>query len=114
MAEIKLEKRLPNLTPEEEVIFTEAILEAYHRGRTDAAKKWIPVGERLPQEKYEICKTVILRMDDGVVTVGWLNKDRGSGYYLPPCDDFISKVPLSRFTHWMPLPEPPKEGDGNG
>jgi hypothetical protein len=33
--EIKLQKRLPNLTPEEEQVFIEAILEAYHRGRAD-------------------------------------------------------------------------------
>ena len=34
--EIKLKKRLPNLSPEEEQIFTEAIVEAYQRGRNDA------------------------------------------------------------------------------
>ena len=83
---------------------------AYKNGYEAGKPKWIPVSERLPQEKGKICKTVILLMDDGVVTTGWLNEDRGSGYYLPPYDDFISKVPLSRFTHWMPLPEPPKEG----
>ena len=37
--EIKLEKRLPNLTPEEEQVFTEAILEAYHRGRADEKER---------------------------------------------------------------------------
>ena len=44
MPEIKLQKRLPNLSPEEERIFTEAICEAYNRGKADA-QKWIPVTE---------------------------------------------------------------------
>lgn len=33
--QIKLEKRLPDLTPEEQQVFTEAIMEAYLRGRAD-------------------------------------------------------------------------------
>lgn len=36
MAEIKLEKRLPNLTADEEKAFQEAIAEAYLKGRADA------------------------------------------------------------------------------
>lgn len=36
VVQIKLEKRLPNLTPDEERIFIEAILEAYQRGQADA------------------------------------------------------------------------------
>lgn len=35
VVEIKLEKRLPNLTQEEQRVFTEAIMEAYLRGRAD-------------------------------------------------------------------------------
>lgn len=32
---LRLERRLPNLNEDEQRIFTEAILEAYHKGRTD-------------------------------------------------------------------------------
>ena len=71
-------------------------------------QEWISVKDRLPQEKGEICKNVILFMDDGLVTVGWLNEDRGSAYMLDTRNDFISKVPMLRCTHWMPLPQPPK------
>ena len=71
-------------------------------------QKWIPVTERLPQEKGEICKNAILFMDDGLVTVGWLNEDIRCAFYLDTRNDFVSKVPISRCTHWMPLPEPPK------
>lgn len=39
MPEIILKKRLPNLTPEEEAIFCEAINEAYLRGKADGIKK---------------------------------------------------------------------------
>ena len=38
MPEIILTKRLPNLTPEEEIIFCEAINEAYLRGKADGVK----------------------------------------------------------------------------
>lgn len=71
-------------------------------------QEWISVKEMLPQGKGEICKNVILFMDDGLVTVGWLNEDTGMAYYLDTRNDFISKVPISRCTHWMPLPQPPK------
>ena len=73
--------------------------------------KWIPVTERLPQEKLEMCKNVILLMDDGIVTAGWLNantSDGGKVFYLDAVRDYIVKAPISRCTHWMPLPEPPK------
>ena len=74
----------------------------------EVVQEWISVKDRLPQEKGEICKNVILFMDDGLVTVGWLNEDRGSAYMLDTRNDFISKVPMLRCTHWMPLPHPPK------
>jgi hypothetical protein len=80
----------------------------YADGEIDFAPKWIPVTERLPQAKGEICKNVILFMDDGLVTVGWLNESTGKAYYLDSRNDFVCKVPMSRCTHWMPLPEPPK------
>ncbi len=72
------------------------------------AYKWLATAERMPQEKGDVCKNVILFMDDGLVTVGWLNENTGKGYYLDASNDFIQRVPISRFTHWMPLPQPPK------
>ena len=71
-------------------------------------QEWISVKDRLPQEKGETCKNVIMFMDDGLVTVGWLNEDIGFAFYLDTRNDFVSKVPISRCTHWMPLPQPPK------
>ena len=71
---------------------------------------WISVEDRLPQEYGAVCKNVNVLMDDGLVTVGWLNQVTGKGYYLDTNNDFICTAPLTEFTHWMPLPQPPKEG----
>lgn len=40
----------------------------------------------------------------------WLNQITNRGYYLDTINDVVIKAPLSRFTHWMPLPEPPNCG----
>lgn len=72
--------------------------------------EWISVEDRLPQEGGAVCENVILFMDNGLVTVGWLNQITNRGYYLDTINDVVIKAPLSRFTHWMPLPEPPNSG----
>ena len=77
--------------------------QAYKNGYKDGLPKWIPVTERFPQKKGEVCKNVILLMDDGLVTAGWLNEDTGKAYYLDTRNDFISKVPISRATHWKEI-----------
>lgn len=72
--------------------------------------EWISVEDRLPQEGGAVCENVILFMDNGLVTVGWLNQITNRGYYLDTINDVVIKAPLSRFTHWMPLPKPPNCG----
>lgn len=64
-------------------------------------QQWIPCSERLPKEKQR----VIVRCATVGTTVGWIlwgewMTDLGRG-----CADV---------THWMPLPQPPKEVQGNG
>ena len=93
---IKLQKRLPNLTPEEEQVFTEAINEAYLRGKADAMK-WIPVTERLPEKKGNY-----LGFTGSAFMVGYY---KGNAVWWIWSKD-VEGVDL--FTHWMPLPEPPK------
>ena len=58
--------------------------------------KWICVVERLPEN---FATVIIWRSDCKNACIGWLIDGRWS-------------VPKSvRVTHWMPLPEPPKEDD---
>jgi hypothetical protein len=79
----------------------------------DAFPKWISVEERLPiggDDSGAICENVCLFMDDGTVSCGWMNGITKKVYYLTAIDDVIIEAPITRVTHWMPLPEPPKEG----
>jgi hypothetical protein len=88
--------------------------EALRRFQVAIASKprWIPVTERLPKgadTSGEICENVNLLLDDGLVTCGWMNGITGKAYYLNARDDYIQKAPISRVSHWMPLPAEPKE-----
>ena len=60
-------------------------------------QQWIPVTERLP-EKH---KRVLTVSDNGNIDVDWVDK---FGVWI---GDIMS---FDEVTHWMPLPEPPKEG----
>lgn len=74
--------------------------------------KWIPVAERLPiggDDSGKICENVCLLMDDGTVSCGWMNGITKKVYCLNARDDVVIKAPITRVTHWQPLPEPPKE-----
>jgi hypothetical protein len=81
--------------------------------------KWIPVTERLPEDQHKVlcfkksnygsyamtanfakCLEEFCDIDfQGKKHGGFFNYDREYGFYE-----------LSDITHWMPLPEPPKEG----
>ena len=61
-----------------------------------ALPNWIPVSERLP----EIRKVVLIT--DGIdVGTGWMNQ----GWW----NTSFADIQRDAVTHWMPLPEPPKE-----
>lgn len=107
MAEIKLKKRLPNLSPEEEQIFTEAINEAYLRGKEDGKPKWIPVTERLPKPYMDV---ITLRHDlfsekDHAVGLEYITLHGDANIPTWSKDHMTWKT---KVTHWMPLPEPPQ------
>jgi hypothetical protein len=64
--------------------------------------QWIPVSERLPED-YDM---VILTDSDWVTFGCW---SAGCGYWNVREDaEANGPRPLERFTHWMPLPEPPE------
>ena len=59
--------------------------------------EWIKCSDQLPQEG----KVVLLCDQGGYMTAGWLHNGR---FYLESMVWFQHE-----FTHWMPLPEPPKQ-----
>ena len=63
-------------------------------------ERWIPVTERLPEERAFL---LICTVDKNV---GEAVFDYDRQFYWMNTDEY--DVPLS-VTHWMPLPEPPKE-----
>lgn len=60
--------------------------------------RWIPVEEQLP----ETDKLVLVVKSDGDMAVAGLNAALGWLHYWSGCR-------VRNVTHWMPLPEPPKE-----
>ena len=72
--------------------------------------EWISVKDELPKGgdiKGDLCENVCLLLDDGTVTCGWMNGLLGKVYYLHDTYDYICEEPITRVTHWMPLPKKP-------
>lgn len=69
-------------------------------GRRAAAPVWIPVTERLPEDG-DFCICFDGRMAD---VLRW---DERAEKWV----DYRRSYPKYSVTHWMPLPEPPKEGE---
>ena len=61
-------------------------------------RRWIPVSERLPDGEYDV-----LLIGDG--------KGYAIAYYSGGTWYDYHHNHLKGFTHWMPLPQPPKEGE---
>lgn len=73
----------------------------------DVPSKWISVKDRLPElEKYKLSKLVLAWIPDHGRCFA-LRYDNGKGEQW-----FSGGVEQPDITHWMPLPEPPKEGRG--
>ena len=66
-----------------------------------ALPKWISVNERLPEENFEV-----LMLFKHNMAVGWYG---GEGDWYSNTDDGYYASCDGEPTHWMPLPEPPKE-----
>lgn len=56
----------------------------------EAAQRWIPVSERLPEERQNV-----------------LALDKTGTAYHWEYSRSLSNIFVSDYTHWMPLPEPP-------
>jgi len=57
----------------------------------EAARRWIPVSERLPKEKQSV-----------------LALDRTGTAYHWEYSKCLSNIFVGYYTHWMPLPKPPE------
>ena len=102
-----------------EMAFKHGYEKGYEAGKKDATdnnvgSKWIPVSERLP-ELFENCFVLVKMKYD------WEEKyeyNVDAGYYVGEygyidCfntfNDWNEGQEYIHITHWMPLPEPPKE-----
>lgn len=64
-------------------------------------QQWIPVTERLPDaNRYVLCFVLLDGGYEGQCIKTTFHYGNGR---------FIKDKPTDRITHWMPLPEPPKE-----
>lgn len=71
--------------------------------RRDSVIEWISVEDRLP----EIAKMVLVYTKNGVIDTAWR-----TGFSIPQgkWDTYSGAIyGNDKITHWMPLPEPPKE-----
>ena len=88
----------------------QAYKNGYEQGMKDVTdiyvgNKWISVSERLP--KYN-SKVLVADIREDYISIAELTKG-GNGledYWF--CEEAFP-LPVNEITHWMPLPEPPKE-----
>ena len=78
----------------------QAYKHGYEKGYADGKPKWIPVSERLPQNFVSVLGYMTDAGDFPPVRECYTV---GNAFFFPALCD---KHPVS---HWMPLPEPPKE-----
>ena len=66
--------------------------------------KWISVKDRLPKPFSDVLIVLHGRILDSTVDIAWFDNN---GYELRNGQTFYKNEDI--ITHWMPLPEPPKE-----
>lgn len=73
--------------------------------KSEAAKapRWIPVTERLPEN---LTSVIVHRKDGGIFTWEYFNTSPTDECWI---DDSMNVYSFYDVTHWMPLPQPPKE-----
>lgn len=67
--------------------------------------EWISVKDRLPEEDTDV---LIFSRKFKICTIGRCMKSSWGRWWT------TNHAGCANITHWMPLPEPPKDGDGNG
>lgn len=72
-----------------------------------AARQWIPVSERLPEDGQVAWITFI---NEAGKHTGEATFKKDKFYYVTDTVNGYYEEVYSCVTHWMPIPEPPKEG----
>ena len=67
-------------------------------------QKWIPVTERLPENRDDVLVCRTWWNETRNPHIGWYN-DVSQEWQILDSDGYY---PCGKVTHWMPLPEPPK------
>ena len=74
----------------------------------DKFPRWIPVTERLPEPKFAR-EWYLVALESGCVkSLAYEKEGRTDNLFRPGWHETASPV-----THWMPLPEPPKEEEND-
>lgn len=68
-----------------------------------ALPRWIPVTERLPENHQSV---LVLRDDGGIFIWEYFDQTPTEECWI---DDHLNLYSAYSITHWMPLPQPPKE-----
>lgn len=79
---------------------------AYKNGYEKGKPKWIPVSEMLPRDGAR----VLAYYDDGIIRLA-INKGGFSDVVSHTYIKNNHHTVFAKLTHWMPLPEPPKEDE---
>ena len=75
-------------------------------GSDEKTRRWIPVSERLPEKR----KYVLVRYKNNDMAVAcWFDGDEDILFWRAMTDEGWCADCDTDPTHWMPLPEPPKE-----
>lgn len=67
--------------------------------------KWIPVAEPPKVDIYVYSVNVLFLHESGDIYTGYANLETGNWIVMDGTKKFLK----GKITHWMPLPEPPKE-----
>lgn len=89
-------------------VIERAIGKIRHEGYT--VQKWIPCSERLPESDAKC----LVYFDRRVAMARWYGKYDEQGAWYIISDDVPKLYRIKNVPYWMPLPEPPEGGAGNG
>jgi len=84
-------------------IYGKAWTLGYDAGRDENMPRWISVTERLPEH---LTSVIVHRKDGGIFIWEYFDTSPTDECWI---DDSMNVYSFYDVTHWMPLPEPPKE-----